>query len=672
MRTLGLRAHAEADLPNLPADTRAILDAYARGVNAWIDQRGRFAAPEFIVFGKPRPWSPVDCLLWGKTMGLYLSGTWREERARMVLQATFPAAAVDELWPDGGGGGHPEAARVPDPALARLASLLDSVVPAFPAAFTLPNSASNAWAVDGRHSATGAPLLAGDPHLGFGFPGIWYLARIDTPGGTLAGATAPGVPFMVLGRNAHIAWSFTTTGADVQDLFVETPVGDGKYATPDGPRPFVMRTEAIKVRGQPDEVLTVRETRHGPVISDLIDPKGPVLALAAANLTPGDTAAAGLLALDRATSVAEAGRAAGVISSPVQNMMVADLHSIGLFVTGRVPIRAGGDGFSPAPAADGSHDWTGWASGEQLPHYVDPASGHLLNANERVAPPDFPVYMGRTWFDDYRAQRIRTLLGETEHHSTASFAAMQADVVNLAARELLPALRAVPPGMLPATGPARAALALLTGWDGEITRDAPQPLIFNAWIARFHGALLDRIGVPAAGRAAVAPWPQLLRHVLSPAGAHWCGGDCAQLLADSLGTATADLAARFGADPAAWRWGDAHRAVFAHPLLRALPMLARLADISVATAGDDVTLDRGGVDPTSFVSIHGPEFRGVYDLADLDRSLFVVAPGQSGNLFSPLARNFLLRWRDGGSVTLGREPASVAVRIALHPQGAAS
>ncbi len=275
MRTLGLRPRALADLPKLPADTRALLDAYARGVNAWITLRGRFAAPEFVVFGTPRPWTPVDSLLWGKTMSLYLAGNWRAERARLVLDAKMAPAAVDELWPPGGGAGHPEAALTPAPALVRLATKLAAAIPRFPAPFTLPDTASNAWAVDGRHSATGAPLLAGDPHLGFGFPSTWYLARLDWPGGERVGATAPGVPFLVLGHNGHIAWTFSTTGADTQDLFVETQTDATHYAAPGGPLPFTVREERIRVRGAPDEVLKVRETRHGPVISDLADPAGP-------------------------------------------------------------------------------------------------------------------------------------------------------------------------------------------------------------------------------------------------------------------------------------------------------------------------------------------------------------------------------------------------------------
>ena len=248
--------------------------------------------------------------------------------------------------------------------------------------------------MDGRHSDTGAPLLAGDPHLAFGMPGIWYLARIDTPQGVLAGATAPGIPFLVLGHNSNIAWSFTTTGADVQDLFEETPAGANGYMTPDGPRPFTIREERIHVRGQPDEVLKVRETRHGPVISDLVAPQGPILALSMGNLAPGDTAATGLLALNHATDVESAGAAAAQITSPVQNLMVADRQRIALFVTGRVPIRRAGDGASPVEGADGAYDWIGWASGDQLPHIVAPDSGRLVNANERVAPAGFPGLHG--------------------------------------------------------------------------------------------------------------------------------------------------------------------------------------------------------------------------------------------------------------------------------------
>ena len=659
MRTLGLHRVAEADYADLHADTQAALQAYARGVNAWIAQRGRFAAPEFLLLGRPRPWTPVDSLLWGETMGLWLSLNWRTELSREALAGRVPPQLIAELWPDHGGAGHPEAALTLEEPLREAAADLVQVLPHFPSPYTLPETASNEWAVDGRHTASGAPLLAGDPHLAFGFPGIWYLARIDTPSGTLAGATAPGVPGMIIGHNSHIAWTFTTTGADTQDVFVEQPVGKDEYATPDGPRPFIVHHEVIKVRGEPDVVLNVRETRHGPVISDLRGPGGPVLAVEMANLAPGDTAATGLFMLNQARSVEEAGKAAAMITSPVQNLLVADRHAIGLFVTGRVPIRRAGDGSAPVPG-DGSYDWVGWASGDHLPHVVAPASGRLVNGNERIAPRDFPVFLGRDWFGDWRARRIRQMLDATTKFTPADFARMQTDVVSTFAERILPVLRSVPRQ----PGTAGQAQALLTDWDGAMTRDAPQPLIFNAWVDEFYALLLRNHSIPLAHGG---PIPDFVAWVLTPAGAHWCNGDCTRDLATSLAAAVDRLSKRFGANPSAWRWGTAHPAVFAHPFLSHIPVINALTTIKIASPGDGTTVDRGGPLFMRFQSVHGASFRGAFDLADLNRSLFIVTPGQSGNPLSPLSRNFVRRWRDGETITLGPKAAKIGATIRLVP-----
>ena len=660
MRTLGLRQAAEASFADLPPQTRAVLQAYANGVNAWIALRGRFAAPEFLVLGRPDAWTPVDSLLWGETMGLWLSMNWRQELSRQALAGKVPQQFIDELWPDLSGPGRPEAALSLPRQFADAVAGLEKVLPNFPGAFTLPNTASNEWAVDGRHTATGAPLLAGDPHLAFGFPSIWYLARIDTPDNTLAGATAPGIPGLVIGRNKLIAWTFTTTGADVQDVFIETPVGTDAYQTPDGPKRFSVRQERIKVRGQPDEVLTVRSTRHGPVISDLHkNTGGPVLAVRMANLAPDNTAAAGLFALNHAQNVRDAGKAAVEITSPVQNLLVADAHTIALYVTGRVPIRRAGDGAAPV-SGDGAYDWVGWASGDQLPHYVSPASGRLVNTNERIAPPDFPVFLGRDWFGDWRARRVRQLLDDNDHLTPTDFAKMQVDVVSTFAQRVLPALLAVPPQ----PGAEGQAQALLKAWDGAMTIDAPQPLIFNAWMYRFYALVLRRHGIPLADGG---PVPDFIAFVMSPAGAHWCNGDCNASLAEALKTVVTELSARFGDDPAAWRWGTAHKAVFAHPVLRAIPVLGTLTTASIPSPGDDTTIDRGGPRWGDFSSVQGASYRGVYDLADLDRSLFVVAPGQSGNPLSRFSRNFMTRWRDGATITLGPKPATVTGTLRLTP-----
>ncbi len=657
MLTLGLRRRAVADYPTLPAETRAMLEAYARGVNAWIAERGRFSAPEFLYLGRPQPWEPADSLLWGEIMGLSLSLNWRTELSRQSLAGHVPQQSIDELWPPATSEGRPEAALAP--ALSHIASELAAVLPRFPAPYTMPETASNEWAVDGRHTATGAPLLAGDPHLAFGFPGIWYLARIETPDGVLAGATAPGVPFLVLGHNGQIAWTFTTTGADVQDVFIEVPAGDSEYQTPDGPRPFTVREERIKVRGEPDQMLTVRETRHGPVISDLSNRNGPILAVSMANLAPGNTAAAGLLALNQARDVDAAGKAAAMITAPVQNLLVADGQRIALYVTGRVPIRRAGDGSVPVPG-DGSHDWIGWATGDQLPHIVAPASGRLVNANDRVAPPDFPVFLGRDWFGNWRATRIRELLERSDRHTQADFARMQVDVHSDFARQVLPKFLAVPI----AEDIPRRAQGLLRDWDGAMTIDAPQPLIFNAWLQYFYGRVLQQGEIPVNDGG---PLLEFVGYVLSPAGAHWCGGDCTSMLQASLADAVGDLTRRYGNDPTQWRWGEAHPAIFAHPMLRPLPILGKLATLSIPSPGDDSTVDRGGPAYKQFQSVHGAEYRGVYDLADLDRSLFMMAPGQSGNLLSRHARDFLTRWRDGATITLGPAPDATTATIRLTP-----
>ena len=659
MRTLGLRQRAVADFATLPPDTQTMLEAYARGVNAWIDLKGRFAAPEFLVLGSPERWEATDCLLWAKTMGLWLSMNWRQELARQAVAGRVPAAMLEQLWPPQTGVPAPDAMNAPSTRFAETASRLLAVLPQFPGAYTLPRTASNEWAVDGRHSATGRPLLAGDPHLAFSFPGIWYLARIDMPGRVLAGATAPGVPFLVLGSQRENRLDLHHHRRGRAGHLHRDAGWSGRIPNPELARNRSrVREERIKVRGQADVVLTVRETRHGPVISDLDHPDGPILAVAMGNLQPNDTAASGLLALNRAGSVQDAGAAATAISSPVQNLLVADAKTIGMFVTGRVPIRKAGDGSAPVPG-DGSHDWTGWASGEQLPHSVSPESGRLVNANEPVWQPDFPVFMGRDTFGPWRANRIRELLGQSDRQTLADFAAMQVDVVDTFARQVLPALLAVP-GI---TGTAEKALDLLRGWDGSAAMESPAPLIFNAWMEAFYNAVLRHAGLTAG---VGAPVSDFVASVLSPAGAHWCDGDCGPMLRDSLTEAVRDLSTRFGDDPATWRWGEAHQAMFAHPMLRNVPVLGSLTTISVPSPGDDNTLDRGGTN-TAFQSVHGAAYRGVYDLSDLDRSLFMMTPGQSGNPFSSHARDFVMRWRDGATITLGPTAASIGGTVHLIP-----
>ncbi len=658
-RILGEKQHADRSYAALPPNLRALFTAYAAGVNAWIAQRGYMAAPEFLALGTPEPWAPQDCLMWGETVSLWLGGNEHEELARAALAGKIPSARLNELWPSTAGTPAPDSTTQP-----LRQGLLDAL-PTFPAAFTLPREASNAWAVDGKHSTTGAPIMAGDPHLALGFPSIWYLARIDTPQGTLVGATAPGLPFVIIGRNAHIGWSFTTAGVDTQDVFIEKALPGGMYATPDGPKPFETREEVIHVSGAPDVHLTARATRHGPVISDA-DPSPPTtgapqtLSVEMASLQL-PSSVAGLYALDHAASVAEAGQAAAQMTAPVQNLTVAGPDGIGLFTTGEVPIRRAGDGTAPVPGEDGAHDWTGFASGVALPHFVNPASGLLENANERTAPPDFPVFLGRDFPGSIRARRIHELFAARTAFSVDDFGAMQADDVSVFAQDLLPVLNKLPrqPGL---TGQAQA---LLAAWDGTMSVDRPEPLIFNAATQLFVAQV---IAANHVGEGDITHWDFFAEWLLSPTGNAWCAGDCTASLGQALHDAVEKLAATYGQDPSSWRWGSVHQAVFAHPLLGKLPVIGGFASRSVAVNGDDTTLFRGGSGRLGdFASHHGAAYRGIYDVADLERSRFIVTPGQSGNLASAHAWDLLPLWAQGHTITIPAQAAHVTGTIRLEP-----
>ncbi len=683
VRTLGLLRRAEADLAAYPEEARDALEAYALGVNAWIEARGRFAAPEFLWLGTPEPWRPEHSLLWGKVMGVWLSGDWRGDLARGRLATQIPPERVAELWPTDATPGRPDLVE----AAGRAASLFDhhlfdaghlarlaAAVPRFPEPGTLPSSASNSWAVAGSRSASGGALLANDPHLGFNAPILWYLARIDLADGRmLAGATSPGVPYVVIGRNNRLAWGFTTTHSDTQDLFVERLAGPDAYQTPEGPRPFAVRQEIIRVRGADPVTIRVRETRHGPVVSDLDDQpqQNAVLAVAMANLAEADTAGMGLQALNRAGSI-EAGRAAAaLITSPPQNLMLADADgAIALVLTGRVPVRRAGDGSVPTDGATGAGDWTGWVAFEDLPHQMAPETGLLANGNNRVAPPDWPAFLGSHWFGDWRFRRIGTLLGQLPRPTAADFAAMQNDIVSARAQELAPVIAALPRP----DGAAGAALDLLRHWDGSMAPGRPQPLIFNAWMRQIARRAQAAGGVPAGAWVA---GPEFTRALLADPrglGAFWCQGDCTRLAAEALGEAVAALQPGFGPDPANWQWGQAHVARFIHPALGQAPVIGRFLRLETPTGGDAETISRGGMrggggigEAAGYSHLHGAGLRLVADLSDPEATLAIIATGQSGHPLSRHWGDLLPLWRDGQVLRLTRQPAAAAGLIQLSP-----
>ncbi len=681
MRVLGFHRLVEEQFRRLRKPVRRALKSYAAGVNAWLKTHGGALPPEFLLLGyAPEPWRPADSLFWGKLMALDISGNWRRELLRARLARHLPAERIDELFPP-----HPDGGPVTAPDLAKLTQGLDlgRLAAAVPGVQGSPRGASNSWAVAGKLTISGRPILANDPHLPFSAPVPWYLARIEAPGLDLAGATAPGVPFTILGHNRRIAWGLSSSESDLQDLFVERldPGDSSRYLVPGGARPFRLRRELIAVAGGDDVVLTVRETRHGPVITDILGSAdgtaggGKVLALAATFLRDGDLTPQALFRLNRATGWDDFVAALADFHAPHLNVVYADVDgNIGFLAPGWVPIRRRGR--IPRPGWTGEADWTGFVPFRQLPRLFNPPQGRIAVANNKVVSESYPHFITDDWAPPYRARRILDLLGGGGKHSAAAAARLQLDLVSLMARHLKPLLIA----FQPATERQRRVRALIAEWNGEMARNRPEPLIFTAWLREFNRLVYaDELAETFAAFWSLRPL--FIASVLSQR-RQWCDDvrtpeaeDCESLLAKALDRVLDDLTEHFGADFAGWRWGDVHQARFRHRLFDGLPLAGSWAELKIATDGGGYTINRGSSRVSDrdrpYEHIHGAGLRAVYDLGDLENSRFVIATGQSGNPLSAHYGDQLGDWRDGRSFRLGRarpeSPADSAVVLRLLP-----
>ncbi len=662
IRTLGLARAAQASLAYLRPDILKVLEAYAAGVNAYLATRTGPLPPEFLILGyQPEPWVPADSLVWMRMLALDLSRNWRDELLRAQLAKRLSEHQIADLWPE-------SVSNAPI-TLVELARSL----PADALAAALPpgppsGMGSNAWVLSGSRTASGAPLLANDPHLRLSAPGPWYLAQLEAPGRTLIGATMPGLPGVVLGHNDKIAWGFTNTGPDTQDLFVERvdPDDPTQYLTPDGWAGFATRDEMIRVQGGEPVTLRVRETRHGPVLSDLLPAAdaaldaNQVLALSWTGLAPDDVSIESLLDLSAANDWTGFVAAARSNGAPQQNVLYADIAGhVGFIAPGHVPIRAKGDGRWPVPGWTGEFDWQSTIPFEQLPQALDPPDGAFVNANNRIVADDYPYLLTADWEAPHRARRIVELLAGGGH-DLSSFARLQADQLSLLARDLLPImLEATPQSEAAAT-----AMARLRAWDDVMRRDEAEPLIFAAWYRELSRLIYaDELG--DLFRAYWGVRPQFMEHVLRRRPV-WCDEigtavveTCAMQAAKALDLALADLGRRFGGDPDSWRWGAAHPARMRHPIFKDQPVLASLFTIEFPSGGDDVTVNVGHYAPANeadpFASIHAASYRGLYDLADLESSHFIATTGQSGNPLSAHYRDLADLWADGETIPMTTE-----------------
>ena len=667
-RTLGLYRQAEADVETLSPKVRAAYEAYAAGVNSFLETRRGALPPEFVLLRfKPEPWQIADSLVWGRVMALRLGRNWRVELLRVRLDNALasrglPSKFLEELWPD-----DPDGSPVTLENASRSAGLLLDQIRDAPPDELISDGASNGWVVDGRLTNTGKPILANDPHLNFEAPGLWYLARLEAPGLSLTGATVPGVPLTILGHNGSIAWGATNAGGDVADFFIETldPENPEKYLNPAGPIPFETRDEVIRIKGGATVLLTVRKTRHGPVFSDVSEDAGRaagagrVLALATPVSRPDDRTVEAHFAINRAKNWREFKLATADFHTPHQNLFFAAVDGdIGFISQGRIPIRKAGDGRVPVSGADGSHNWIGFIPTEKLPRLHNPPSGRIVNANNRVVSDTYPFMITRVWPEPFRAERIHEVLDGKTIFRVADMEALQRDVLSTAARRLVPLMVRISPE----DGRGRQAVSLLSTWDFEMRRERPEPLIYTAWLRQLIRALAE----DELGDAFVGYWENrhnsrriLFVEAVLRRDHHWCDDvttttrkeTCDQRLELALTRALDEITAELGTEIVAWQWGELHKATFVHRVLTGVPGLSMLADLRIQSGGGDQTVNRGqteggGADQL-FEHGDGGGFRAVYDLSNLNNSRFMIATGQSGNFLSRHYRDLLVPWRDG-------------------------
>jgi penicillin amidase len=674
MRTLGLKRVAEANLAQVSTAGRALLEAYAAGVNAWIEHHRGPMPPEFLLLGyRPEPWQPVDSVLWGRLMALQLSDNYRSELARARIASVLNPKEMARLFPPDTGSGPTSLDSAALASVTRLAATLPSLS-AIPG--LTEGAASNAWVLGGSRTQSGKPILANDPHLGFSAPSLWYLARIETPTLTLAGATAAGVPAVLIGHNGQIGWGFTTTQADTQDVFVERLVDADHYASPQGPLPFVTRTERIGVKGADAVEITVRQTRHGPVLSDIspeaaaIAGSGYVVALAWPALRDDDASVEAVLQMNRARNWAEFKQALRKFHSPQQNVFYADREGhIGMIAPARVPIRASGDGRMPVEGWSGAHDWTGFIPFEHLPQSLDPESGRIVNANNRIVPASYPYLIAAEWEAPYRAQSIAEALDHGHGNTVEGSGTLQQSTLSVAARELLPFMSAFEPK----DDRQREALRLLHNWDFEMRPDRPEPLIFDAWLLALTQAIFaDELG---SSFDDFLGWrAETVERTLAGDTA-WCDDrrtpameTCADQLSLSLSQALDEITNRLGPKMAEWRWGEVHPAHFAHPVFTSVALLDRIFDRRIEIGGDYYTAGRAVPrirGESRYTAIHGAGVRVVLDLSDLDRSLFNLGPGESGNPLSSHYDDLLISWRNGRPETIVKPEEGVPMRTTV-------
>jgi penicillin G amidase len=681
-RILGLRATARYTAGRLATRDRFYFEAYARGVNAFIESHQDKLPVEFrILRYSPQPWTVEDCMLMGarlvQDLNHYSYG--RAVQREKILAKLGPELTADlyvnSSWRDRPPSAKPlridqQPGRSGDRGNDPVSSSVAQKLPVAERRYAAREDAgsdpvlvpgSNNWVISGQHTVSGKPLLSNDMHLSHQMPNLWYEAHLRSGDFDVAGVTLPGMPYVMVGHNQRIAWGFTNVGPTVEDVYIETFNDSGQYLAPEGWKAADHRQEVIHVKNKPDVPMDVLVTRHGPIISELIAGETRKLAL---RWTLYDSLADPFFDIDSAQNWDEFLHALSTWDSPSQNAVYADVDGhIGYQATGHIPIRAAGDGSVPVSGSDDAHEWKGYVPFDKLPRVYDPPSGILATANGRITPDGYAYSLSTEWGSPWRTDRIYRVLESGREFSPADMLTLQTDVYSAFDRFCAERFVYALDHSKGLSQRAAQARELLRDWDGRLTMESAAATIENRARYELSRLLLEpKLGADskAADKNGESEEDQLtwkdyrwfmssiwLENVLLKQPARWLPEKYASyeaLLSAAVEAAVNDREAP--RDLSQWRWGKFSPIDIEHPVLSQVPLIGRFT-------GPGLHDQSGGGYTVKQVGRHfGPSERMTANLGNLDASTLNVVTGQSGNFLSPYYMDQWTAWYEGYTFTL--------------------
>jgi len=658
-RTFGFNRLGLIDWNHVSNEMRETMIAYANGVNTFIDQPGRKLPVEFTLLNfQPDPWKPEDSMAFTRVMMWQLSHAWYSEivRAKLVQKVGEEHAAELEI-------NYPADNPICLPSGIEFnPHILEEISAKMNGPFLRQGLGSNGWAVARNKSDTASPYLCNDMHLPLGAPALWYGIHLIAEDINVTGASLPGVPLVFVGHNQHIAWGMTLAFTDCEDLFVEQfdPQNPKRYLFKDEWHDVETISEPITVKGREDpHIEDVIITHHGPIISDVVGYPDQRIAINSMALRPC-LAIQGWQLLNNARNWDEFVNAMQLIDAPQLNVPYADVRgNIGYWVTGKVPVRAQGDGRLPVPGWTGEYEWIGEVPFEEMPYALNPETGYIVNCNHRIIPDDYPHYLGEIWMNGYRALRIVDYFESKDRLTISDHKKMQGDFTCLPGVEFVSHINAIDD----LDPDIQLAVEILRDWDGQLTKDSVAGTIYE--VARYH--MLRNILEPSLGEELTLEimgkgfHPVLkssnefhghdtviLLQMLNNTESWWMGqaGGKETVIKSSLKQAIQWLRVNLGNHSSDWQWGKIHGAVFPHPLGLQKPLDHVFNRGPFPIGGDSDTPCQTAFHASDpyHNNAWAPSFRQIVNMGDLSQSLMIIPPGQSGQIGNQHYDDLITPW----------------------------